>query len=287
MPAIWGDSVVWQVQGWEDNSSEIHLLNLSTGIDLRITNDFVNQVNPRIWGQWIVWQDGSEWDPEWGVSLYNCANGTPLKIGTLFARFLSIWEDQVVWVDSETGVDYDIYLYDITADQQIRITADPSFLYPPSIWGERIVWEDYREVTPRVYLYNTSTGNTVAVTGDDSGHEHPAISGDFLVYVMKNGMGDIGFTDLKTLQEGVSSKDITGSDEFNPDIWNNRIVWTNKQNGHYRYLSFHSQYLPLCPPCRVYREHLAGGGPSYCCVHRCHIRTGIRMAMGFWGWQFF
>ena len=34
MPDIWGDSVVWQVQGWEDNSSEIHLLNLSTGIDL-------------------------------------------------------------------------------------------------------------------------------------------------------------------------------------------------------------------------------------------------------------
>lgn len=281
MPDIWGDSVVWQVQGWEDNSSEIHLLNLSTGIDLPITNDFVNQVNPRIWGEWIVWQDGSEWDSEWGVSLYNCANGTPLKIGTLFARVPSIWEDQVVWVDSETGVDYDIYLYNITAGQQIQIPSDPSFLYPPSIWGERIVWEDYREVTPRIYLYNTSTGNTVAVTGDDSGREHPAISGDFLVYAMKTGMGDIGLTDLKTLQEGALSKDITGSDEFNPDIWNNRIVWTNKQNGTTDiYLSTLNISLP--PLHAGFSENISQGKPPLT-VAFTDITSG--KASG-WQWDF-
>jgi len=231
-PDIWGNSVVWQVQAYDDNSSEIHLLDLSIGQDRCITDDSVNQAKPRIWEGWIVWQDGEEWDTKWGVSLYNCTNNTTISLGTSLARSPSIWDDRVVLIDSEDGVDWDLSLYNITTGKQVQITADPSIYYRPSIWGEKIVWQDEENGSSRIFLYNITTGVGVPITDEELMRKNPALSGDLLVYVTQNGTDkDISLVDLRTSEETELSRDTTGSTQENPDIWGNRIVWTDRRNG--------------------------------------------------------
>ncbi len=231
-PDIWGNSVVWQVQAYDDNSSEIHLLDLSIGQDRCITDDSVNQAKPRIWEGWIVWQDGEEWDTKWGVSLYNCTNNTTISLGTSLARSPSIWDDRVVWIDSEDRVDWDLSLYNITTGKQGQITADPSIYYRPSIWGEKIVWQGEENGISRIFLYNITTGVGVPITDEELMRKNPALSGDLLVYVTQNGTDKaISLVDLRTLEETELSRDTTGSTQENPDIWGNRIVWTDRRNG--------------------------------------------------------
>ena len=231
-PDIWGDSVVWQVQAWNENSSEIHQLDLSSGLDRRITDDAVNQVKPRVWGGWIVWQNGEDWDTEWGVSLYNCTNSTTISLGSILARSPSLWDDRVVWVDSLAGDDWDLFLYNSTTGEQVKIKTEPSIYSRPSVWGERIAWQDYEGGISRINLYNSTSGNRTAVTDEELPRKDPALSGDLLVYMTQTEAGeDVSLFDLRTFEETVLSTDSAGSVKKNPDIWGNHIVWTDWRNG--------------------------------------------------------
>ncbi|MCO5382660.1 PKD domain-containing protein [Methanosarcina sp. Z-7115] len=92
----------------------------------------------------------------------------------------------------------------------------------PAIYGDRIVWEDWRNGNGDIYLYNLSTHKETQITANESDQMLPAIYDNIVVWVDgRNNYGyDIYMYDLSTKTE----KKITGLAWW-PDIYGNRIVW--------------------------------------------------------------
>ncbi len=227
-PDIWEDRIAWQV--WEDDNLEIYFFNLTTAQEQRITNDQLNQVNPKIWGDWIVWQEGDDWESDHGVFLYSIPTGNVTRItSSSSAKSPVIWGDRVVWDEYTTGDgNFDIFLYNITTGNITHVTTDPYAQLSPSIWGDRIIWMDNRDISSQIYLYDLSSGNETRITSGDFYRQSPAIAGDYVVYVNDT---VISLIDLSTMGEYAVSMDTTGSIKYEPDIWGNRIVWSDMRNG--------------------------------------------------------
>ena len=234
-PDIWGDSLVWQEYDPEEYDLEIALYTISTGEKILLTDDSLNQLYPEVWGDLIVWQEGDETiDSDFGVYLYDIRTGitTKLSENTPFALHPAIWEDRVVWEDGRNGNDLDIFLYNVTDGSELQVTSDPGFQMRPSVWGDRIVWEDQRAI-PQIFMYDISAGNETQITEGDFFHQNPRISGTFVVYENEMTYYDVSLLDTLTLRDEIVSQDTTGAAQMEPDIWGNRIVWTDGRNGNY------------------------------------------------------
>jgi beta propeller repeat protein len=227
-PDIWQDRIVWQT--YEDDNYEIYLFNLSTGDEERITHDQVNQVNPRIWGDWIVWQVGDDWESDHGVTLDYIRSGNVTELAGVTATSPAIWGDRVVWEDGRNASwgDFNIYMFNITKATETQITTDPYAQTSPSIWGDRIVWIDNRNISPQIYRYDLLSGEESRISEGDHSPMSPIVYGDLVVYV--NGTV-ISCIDMTTLVESSISSDTSGALEYYPDIWGNRVVWSDMRNG--------------------------------------------------------
>ncbi len=120
---------------------------------------------------------------------------------------------------------------------ETRITSSGSAT-GPSIYGDRIVWVDWRNGNRDIYMYDLSTSKETQITTNKSDQTDPVIYGDKIVWLdMRNGENtdefywggqDVYMYDLSTKKE----TRITGSTfEINPDfptaldIYDNRIMW--------------------------------------------------------------
>jgi beta propeller repeat protein len=229
-PNIWEDLIVWST--WDDGDFEIYLYNISTGEDARITNDSINQVKPRIWGDHIVWQQGDDSDPETAIFLFTISTGTILQLdpGSGYAQAPVIWQDRVVWQDGRNGNDFDIYMYNITSGIETQVTIDPAWQTNPDIWGDSVVWEDPRESYYHVYSYNVTSGIETQVTFGEDEQLNPKIFENHVVYIQQS---DVYLTDLLSMNISKISSGDPDTVQFNPDIWDNRITWTDNRNGNY------------------------------------------------------
>jgi len=233
-PDIWDDLIVWRTYDPVDGDYEVYLYNITSNVTVQITNDLIHQGPPRIWDHIIVWQEGDEsFDAEIGICLYDILTGEMEIISSNSSYALSpdIWHDRVVWQDGRNGVDFDIYLFNITTGLETQVTTDPAFQILPSIWGDLIVWEDYRTPSAQIWLYNLTSGTETRMTNGEESRENPVISGNYIVYVNQTDYFDIYLIDLPAMQDGEVSNDLTGSAQMNPDIWGDRIVWTDGRNG--------------------------------------------------------
>jgi beta propeller repeat protein len=227
-PDVWEDLIVWST--WEDGNFEIFLYDISTSETSRITNDSVNQLKPRIWGDHIVWQEGGETDPAMAVYLYTISTGAILQLdaGSGYALSPAIWEDRVVWQDGRNGNDFDIFLYNCTTGTETQITVDPAWQTNPDIWGDNIVWEDPRESFPHIYMYDLGSLTETKITVGETNHGTPKIYENYVVYLNES---DIYTFDLSSMNEARVSSDDSATSRSNPDIWDNRITWTDGRNG--------------------------------------------------------
>ena len=229
MPDIWEDLMVWT--SYEGDDYEIYLYNLSSDELSLVTPDPGLSVKPKIWGNWIVWQEGIEEESECRVFLYARDTGTTLQLGDISSSATSpdIWEDRVVWEDSRNGAgNLDIYSYNVTTGREIQITTDPFAQHSPAIWGDCIVWADDRYTSRQIFVYDLVSGTETSITSGDYYRERPAISGNHIVYVNETA---VSLINLSSTVEFALSKDTTGSSKFDPDIWGDRIVWTDTRNG--------------------------------------------------------
>lgn len=80
---------------------------------------------------------------------------------------IDMYQDKVVWVDKRDG-NWDIFMYDLTSQQEVRITNDPTDQFDPKVCGNRIVWLDNRNALPTqhfdIYTYDLNTGVETKIT---------------------------------------------------------------------------------------------------------------------------
>jgi beta propeller repeat protein len=91
----------------------------------------------------------------------------------------AIYGDKIVFLDDRNGLKhYDIFIYDLFTSKETKITAN--LYYNPNtklaIYGDRVVWADYRNEKSDIYMYNISTNKETQITSRGKAGD-PAIYG--------------------------------------------------------------------------------------------------------------
>jgi beta propeller repeat protein len=176
-PSIWGDTVVWQ--DWDDIrwTYEIFLNNTQTGILTQISDDGgigSLKYHPVISGNTILWSDYRNGDADI-FSETEIPTGnidiTPYSPST--QDMPALYGDSAIWLDNRDHAGYyQIGLKNLTTAQETYPLTQSSHipmsvLTPPSIFSNRIVWEDDRIPggNDDIYMYTDGVSVTCPVAG--------------------------------------------------------------------------------------------------------------------------
>ncbi len=225
-PEIWGDNIVWEY--WDYTTTEIFLYNLKTGGPVQITPDGSTQRLGGIWQDRIVWADYRHATPS--VYLYNITTGMERRVTDLvngFMGFPDIDGDRIVYTDDRDGdSDYEVYLYDLSTDEDRSISGSSYSNEYPSISGDFVVWE-----------YEISLDKTIVMAKDLDGEFRILISPNLDITITnvdisdnkvvwgdtRTGYYEIYLYDLDTGEE-VQITDNTALDH-DVHIHGDRLVW--------------------------------------------------------------
>lgn len=211
---------------------------------------------PKIYGDRIVWYDYRDgWDT---VILYDISTSTEEEIG--YGGFPDIYGDRIVWAKLYHGIwmydistlnimqltnrpsgdpaifdtkivyqqGWDIYMYDLALSQERQITTDPNIQINPSIYANKIAWEDDRHSNRDIYMYDLTTNQEARITTNTFDQYSPVIYGDRIAWEdTRNGNWDIYVYDISTSTEEQITYPLPGYGAAEPDIYNNRMVWSS------------------------------------------------------------
>ncbi len=160
-PAIYGDKIVWtDARDKVNYTTDIYMYDLNTGTETQITTDPGNQNNTKIYGEKIIWMDDRNSNLD--IYMYDLSSGTetPVVADPTNQYWPAIYGDKIVYLDDSSY----IYMYDLTTGIKTMITTDPNY-YPdqPDIYGDKIVWEDWRDTvnwTSDIYMFTLAQPDT-------------------------------------------------------------------------------------------------------------------------------
>ena len=115
---------------------------------------------------------------------------------------------------------------------ETQITNNGANQKHPAIYGDRIVWTDFRNgdgyQTSDIYMYDLSTSTETQITTSGSAYS-PDIYGSRIVWTdERNGNGDIYMYDLSTSTE--TQITTNGSWQYWPAIYYDKIVWVDERD---------------------------------------------------------
>ena len=126
----------------------------------------------------------------------------------------------------------------VTFSPIVKVICDaPGAQINPDIYGQYVVWEDYRNTNSDIYLYNRMNENTIQITHDLSNQVQPVIYGNTIVWVdYRNGNADIYAYDITS---GTISPLCTNDfNQLKSDIWGNIVVWEDYRDGNANIFAF-------------------------------------------------
>ncbi|MCQ9206318.1 MAG: S8 family serine peptidase [Omnitrophica bacterium] len=147
---------------------------------------------------WLDWRNGGIQNPDIYMRGYDSSTGElgpemPLVTNPSKQVCGRIYENNVLWVDDRfadglpfAAYDFDIYMYNLSTDQEIRITDETGYQYGPSMYHNRIVWSGYDLedkgyaiymlsifLSPQITSLSPTTvsiGSTITITGNNFGY---------------------------------------------------------------------------------------------------------------------
>ena len=210
--SIYENSVVWSDYRYNRTDCDIYVKDVKTGIDKYIYPTLGNQANPAIYGDVIVWQDDTFGN--WQILGYKVPN-----------RHDPIAQD--VYILYNTSIFY----------------ATPTNQTNPSIYQDKIVWQQYNTTTGNwdIYLYDflisgdaamPEEKETTQITTNGANHINPYVNGNYIVWQdNRNGNWDIYAYDLST---GAEIPICTAAgDQTNPSVYGDNFVWQDNRNGNW------------------------------------------------------
>ena len=142
---------------------------------------------------------------ETGIS--TCMTSPPRKETRITTNKLNqelpaIYGDRIVYSDDRNGGsldsynmpvgNWDLYMYDLSTSRETQITTNESIQVWNAIYGDRIVWVDYRNGNSDIYMYNLYTSVETQVTTSEFNQYDPITYGDRIVWWDgRNGNWDI------------------------------------------------------------------------------------------------
>lgn len=199
-----------------------------------VTTDPSFQSYPQIWEDKIIWVD-SRLGPQ-DLFLYDISQGLekPLTQTPYPEAFPDIYENKVIYQVWRKN-NYDIWFIDLATGKAQPVSEGEDWHEMlPKIWGDLVVWEDWRNSYKEgdIYLHNLKTGKTEPLVQRPAAQGRPDIYEDKIVWHDKrNGNWDIYLYDLSKGEERPLTED--PSDQFSPVIHGNHVVWVDTRNGNW------------------------------------------------------
>lgn len=235
VPAIYGDRVVWTDTRNGLNNTDIYMYNISTHNETQVSHS-ENAWNSAIYGNRIVWVDSRSGKSD--IYMYDLSTSKETRISYSGSAFNlpGIYGNNIVWNDFRNEnmsdnvpiqgiVNYDIYMYNLSTNKETQISHSQEALLP-KIYGDRVVWMDYRNRNSDIYMYDLSNNTESQITGSKTASD-PAIYGNRVVWRdRRNSNGssaDIYMYDLSSQKE---TRITTSGSTWDADIYGNKIVWT-------------------------------------------------------------
>ncbi|WP_410507714.1 PGF-pre-PGF domain-containing protein [Methanosarcina hadiensis] len=241
-PIIYGDRIVWE--DWRNNCHEIYMYDLSNNTEIQVTTDGSSHYNPTIYGDRVVWSDARNGYSNCDIYMCNLTDSeiivpmdnqitlveTQITTNLSWQGAPSTYDDKIVWQDMRNGPgNWDIYMYDLSADKETQITTNESNQYEPVIYDDKIVWQDSRNGNWDIYMYNLSTSRETQITTNESYQLAPSIYGGTIAWAdyrnsdPNNLVSEIYIYNLSTCKETRITND--KFEQGFPFIYGNTIVW--------------------------------------------------------------
>jgi beta propeller repeat protein len=185
---ISGDIIVWG----DNENDKIYYYDLSEETERQVQGGDFREQYPRISGDKIVWaQEGPGYQND--IYLRNLTTGSIEVVSTnpAYQSDLDISGDKIVWMDDRyrnAGVNHftDIYMYDLSTNEEQRITTDVS-VGPgcPGISGNLVVWRGdplNDSYNTDIFLYDLNTNTMKQVTAQENWKSCPVVSEGRIVW---------------------------------------------------------------------------------------------------------
>ena len=122
----------------------------------------------------------------------------------------------------------------VAAGNETKSTADEADQSNSAIFGDIIVWEDYRNAdgyeSTDIYAYDLSTGKEMRITNNTSLKYSPVIYGDKIAWEdNRNGNWDIYVYNLSTSTETRITRN--EFDQYAPSLYEDKLVWLDGRHG--------------------------------------------------------
>ena len=190
------------------------------------------QSGSAIYGDRIVWENVRKEDRKRDIYSYNISTSTETRITASGSAFNPrIYGDRIVWQDNRDG-NWNIYMYNLSTYKESQITTNGS-AENPSTYGDKIVWIDSRNGWDHsdVYIYNLSTSKESQITSSGSA-KNPVIYEDRILWDdYRNDRKYMVDSDIYMYNLSTNKEAQITTNGSNPDIYNDRIVWTDNRKG--------------------------------------------------------
>jgi len=254
MPAIDGDTIVWQQFVAEHGDYDIYVADLSILLDagmnrpddplLFVIDEAGDQTNPAIFQDVVVWQDFIVADGAGDFDIRSADISDPNE-ALIFTVTEIVDNDEqnpaihgrlVVWQDGPAG-DFGIYGADITDLSNPIEFPIANFEFDqqsPAIYRNTVVWQDmyfgdWDILAADIWLRNRPADFGVSLIEHEQ--TNPAVSGDVIVWQDNfSGNWDIYAADTSEPNKGVEFAVATGeSSQTNPAIDAHLVVWQDNR----------------------------------------------------------